>query len=198
MKKLLVLLLFSLAFSYNWKLDFSAYDDGTSFMRESGVNYTFVSENYVLSSVYNETVFGADLKRDFSINYDKVVNKKVSSFIFASYANNTQTKLENARYGAGYSYLINENVLHFPYRNKISLAVVREDDKYILSFRHKFKGYIHKLGIESVLNHLGYTYNVKTKFTYKLDRNVSIFYKDFVEEYNGRYHTTSVGVEVKL
>lgn len=198
MKKVLFVLSLCLSFGYNWKLDFSAYDDGTSFMKESGISYTFVSSNYEIYSGYNETVFGTDIKRDFSINYDKEVNKKISSFIFASYANNTQTGLQNNRLGAGYSYLINDNILNFPYRNKISLAIVTDCGNKYISFRYKFKGYINKLGIESVFNHIGYTYNVKTKFSYKLDSNVSIFYKDFIEEYNGIYHTSNVGMEVKF
>lgn len=193
MRKILLILLTTVVFSYDWKINFSNFSDGTTYMKQSGIEYknTLGYQNFIAS--YSDSIVGDYSKVDFLLNIDND-NQKLSNFMFLSYNNNTRTGIERYRAGIGIAYTPYEKVLVFPYMHKVSVALVQED-KTIVSWRYKLKGYYEKIGFESILFHLGYTWNMDSKITYNLSNNIAILYNDNRED---GYITSSLGMEVKF
>ena len=78
---------------------------------------------------------------------------------------------------------------------------IRDLDKNIItgSLRYKLAAFINDIGIKATLFHLGYTYNLDLRMSYKLNKNVNLTNKIYYENYEGKkYLTNSLGVEISL
>jgi len=198
--KLLAVLLISFTWGYNLKIDYSSFSDGTSYFRNAGASYTFLDEDNEYSIRYSNTLMGNKNKDDFYMGADWMTTNGLSPFMFIGYSRNEINDMKSVRTGVGIAALLNDNVLHFPFRHKFSVALI-EDSKVngtVVSWRHKFKGYYNKFGWNLIAFHLGYTWNIETKLSYKLNKNINVIYKDFRESYNGFYQAGSIGVEINL
>ena len=133
--------------------------------------------------------------------YDLYHNASLSPFLFAQYEDNQTSNRESLRAGIGIAWLMTENTLKFPYRHKLSYALVKDPKHNLLvhSIRHKFKAYINKVGISATIFHLGYTHNLDLKITYKLNNNISLLEKFYFEDYKAdQYMVNSIGFQISF
>jgi len=197
MKKLLLVLLLGLGFSA-LKLEYSNFSDGNVYMNRSGINYFELYDKDKLAFSYSETNTGAKSKKDINVNLDINYQDMFSPFALVSYTSNNYNCLDKTRAGVGIAYTPFSNVNKFPYRHKISYAVIAENSDIISSLRYKTNGYFNKFGWDITAFILSYTWNIDTKLTYKVDKNVSFLYILYIEDYKGMFNSSSFGVEVNF
>jgi hypothetical protein len=167
-------------------------------MNRSGISYFEIYNQDKLAIMFADTNSGTKAKRDINLNYDMYYQEEFSPFALISYTDNNHNNLNKTRAGVGIAYLPFMSVNNFPYRHKFSYAVIAENGDYISSFRYKTNGYFKKFGWDITTFILSYTWNVDASFTYKIEKNVNLLYKLYVEDYNGRFNSSSFGVEVIL
>ena len=128
-----------------------------------------------------------------TLGADYDFDDQVSAFMFA----NQMTGL-NSQVGIGCGYVLSESVLKFPWRNKVSLALVQDSGKgAILSFRHKFEGYVDKIGYRVTTFLLGYTYTIDYVYSVRAIDGVDFIIKGFYDD-KSKINQSALGVEIKL
>lgn len=200
MKKILLIGLLGLAFC-NFKANFSQFNDNSGFIFDSGAKYELVNENSEFSLFANDRNVNNLHNLSLGGSFDYLPNETYSPFIFVLYNDNQIVNRDTFNTGIGIAWLINDNILKFPYRNKLSYAFVKDNKKESLihSLRWKFKGYINKVGVEFTMFHLGYMHSFDSKITYKLDNNINLLDKFYFEDYLSRqYCANSIGIEIQI
>jgi outer membrane receptor for monomeric catechols len=197
MKNILILLLLGISFC-GLKLEYSNFNDGTVFMNRSGVSYFEIINKDKLELGFVETNTGSKRKSDLSLTYDKDYQGELSPFGLVTYTENQYNGLNKTRAGLGLAYTPFKNVNVFPYRHKLSYALIGENGNLINSVRYKTNGYVNKFGWDITAFILSYTWNVDTRLSYKVDKNVSLLYILYIEDYKGTFNSSSFGVEVNF
>jgi hypothetical protein len=189
---LLVLLLVSFCMA-DIRFTGSSFSDESTYLTSYGVKALFLVNEleYSLNAERNQSPVRTNDRLWAGIDGD--VSKTTSWFVFDSNDNGTW------RQGVGVGYEFNDNILTYPYKHKVSMAIVHDSSRYgiIPSIRYKFQGYFSGFGLASTTFLLGYTYTEDYVISYKLNTVVSIIYKGYFDDAS-KVNQSAMGVEVKI
>ena len=201
MKRLLILLLFTSFIFANLRFNYSNFSDGTTFMGETGASYSLLTDSDELTAYFSKHESNKTSRIKLGLSYDFNYDKENSYFLFSGYENNPAVAHETFRVGLGTAFWPCMNRLKPPFSHKLSYALIYDTEKsgLIHSFRYKFEGFYNKFGLKVTSFYLFYMYDINSKITYKINKNVSIIYKSYFVNNSGMVdNTTSLGVEVIL
>jgi hypothetical protein len=192
MKKLIVLILIVSSFVFcNIKINYGSFGDNATFITSYGINVAILYDGINYSINADRTESPTRQAGKYWAGADKDLTDKASLFAFLSNDN------EVNRIGAGAGYELTDHILVFPFKNKVSLAVVNDQVRgTILSYRYKFDGYFAGVGAHMVWFILGrYTYTLDYKLTYAINSKVSLMYKGYYDDYS-QINQSSFGIEL--
>jgi len=198
------LFLFVLLLSYSMaglKINGALYGDKYDFYNKVGAAYAYLQENEVeLSAFANYYRSKNKDDVDLGLNLDIAYNQTYSPFVFLAYKNSKSLKAEYGRLGVGVAWLLNQNILVPPYRNKVSFAfIVQSQSKPKLSLRYKLKGYWQKIGFKLTAFWVTNGKSVDLSLKYKLKSNIDVFWNfNYQEEKAIEDHKNLIGIEVTL
>ena len=181
--------------------NFSSYSDNKSYANDIEARYLIIEPSHELSIGASEKNLMSGRIRTLNLSFDYMPNATYSPFVFVGVNDNEIIELNSIRSGVGIAWLASESLLKFPYRNKLSYALVSDSNKsgLVHSIRWKLKGYFEKIGFDSTVFYLGYGETVDVRLAYKLNNNFDLINKFYYERNEkNTYNSNSFGVEVKF
>lgn len=171
----------------------SSFNDNSTFINSYSGKASVIVDHleYYINASQTNTPTSEFTRLAAGLDYD--IAPKTTCFTFVSNSNGTW------RAGLGAGYVLLDNTLKFPYRHKVSFALVQDPNMgKIGSWRYKFKGYWNRVGLTMTAFHLGYTYTLdyKLKIPFYNDKSWIVF-KGYVDEY-ANVNQNSLGLEFRL
>ena len=192
MNKLFIILFVISICLADFKIDFSTFQDGTTYMSTVGSKALFKQDKTEYSFSIDRYQSPSRIVNRGQFNSDTSFTDKLSWFYFAQDDNSIW------REGIGIAYCPLSDSFVFPYKHKFSVAEVYDANRGVItSFRYKTQGYWNGLGFNVISFLLGYTYNIDYRFGYEVNPYLSIVYKGYYDEYT-QINESSIGLELKI
>ena len=193
MKKFLVFVLVIASFSMaDIRFTASTFSDESTFLSNHSVKAKFLVDKIEYSFNADRNQSPTRINDRLWAGIDGDFDEKASWFVFNSNDNGIW------RQGVGVGYEFNDNILHPPYKHKVSIAAVNDSSRGLTpSLRYKFQGYFGGFGLAITTFVLGYTYTTDYVVSYKLTSLASIVYKGYFDDAS-RINQSALGIELKL
>ena len=183
-------------------INYSNFSDNTTYIQNMGAKYsikTGVDEYAINGRKYNTP---SKVIYSFSANADWDYEASQTTFLFSQYTYNQTIGADYIRAGLGLGFIPDgcRNNKNFPYRHKLSGAIVHETNRgTFISWRYKFEAKAEKISLKAIAFMIGHGDSLSMKIDYELSKNVYFNYIYDYERLDSKQDSqNSLGVGIKL